>query len=100
MSLPTHPGALQLVRALGSAATYGMMYGMIRTTVYLPNELKDALERTAAARGVSEAEVIRSALASATAKAAYPAPRVPLFKSGDPTLAERVDDELAAGFGE
>lgn len=75
------------------------MYGMVRTTVYLPDELKDALERTAAARGLSEAEVIRSALASATAETAYPAPRVPLFKSGDPTLAERVDDELAAGFG-
>lgn len=75
------------------------MYGMIRTTVYIPDELKQALERTAAARGLSEAEVIRSALASATAES-YPAPRVPLFKSGEPTLAERVDDELAAGFGE
>lgn len=77
-----------------------MMYGMVRTTVYLPDELKQALKRTAAARGLSEAEVIRSALLSATAESAYPAPRVPLFKSGDPTLAERVDDELAAGFGE
>jgi hypothetical protein len=26
--------------------------------------------------------------------------RIPLFDSGDATLAERVDDELAAGFGE
>jgi len=25
---------------------------------------------------------------------------VPLFASGDPTLAERVDEELAEGFGE
>jgi hypothetical protein len=77
-----------------------MMYGMVRMTVYLPDELKNALERTAAARGLSEAEVIRSALASATAETAYPAPQVPLFKSGHPLLAERVDDELAAGFGE
>jgi hypothetical protein len=76
------------------------MYGMVRTTVYLPDQLKEALERAAAARGVTEAEVIRSALASVTADHAYPAPRVPLFKSDDPTLAERVDDELAAGFGE
>ena len=77
-----------------------MMYGMVRTTVYLPNELKQALERTAAARGLSEAEVIRAALAAATAESGHPAPRVPLFTSGDPTLAERVDDELAAGFGD
>jgi plasmid stability protein len=76
------------------------MYGMVRTTVYLPDELKQALKRTAAARGLSEAEVIRTALASATAGQAYPAPRLPLFRSSDEVLAERVDEELAAGFGE
>jgi plasmid stability protein len=75
------------------------MYGMRRTTIYLPDELKAALERTAAAQGTSEAEVIRSALAAATSEQAHPRPRLPLFESGDPTLAERVDDELAAGFG-
>jgi hypothetical protein len=72
---------------------------MKRTTVYLPDELKAALERTAAARGTTEAEVVRSALESATAAHVYPPPRLPLFESGDPTLAERVDKELAAGFG-
>ena len=77
-----------------------MMYGMKRTTMYLPDDLKAALERTAAARGTSEAEIVRSALASATAEHAYPPPKVPLFTSGDPTLAERVDEELAEGFGE
>jgi plasmid stability protein len=76
------------------------MYGMKRTTVYLPDELKAALKLTAAAQGKSEAEVVRSALASATAEHAYPPPRLPLFASGDPTLAERVDEELARGFGE
>jgi hypothetical protein len=76
------------------------MYGMKRTTVYLPDELKAALERTAAAQGKSEAEVVRGALAAATAASAHPRPRLPLFDSGDPTLAERVEDELAAGFGE
>jgi plasmid stability protein len=76
------------------------MYGMRRTTIYLTDELKAALERTAAAQGKSEAEVVRSALAAATAQQAPPRPRVPLFRSGDPTLAERVDQELAAGFGE
>lgn len=76
-----------------------MMYGMRRTTVYLPDELKLAVERTAAAQGKSEAEVVRAAILVATAEAAYPKPRIPLFDSGDPTLAERVDEELAAGFG-
>lgn len=76
------------------------MYGMKRTTIYLPDELKAALERTASAEGRSEAEVVRSAVASATATHAYPPPRLPLFKSGDETLAERVDEELARGFGE
>lgn len=81
-------------------ATCGMMYGMRRTTIYLPDDLKDALERTAAAEGRSEAEVVRSALATATADHTYPAPHLPLFSSADPTLAERVDEELASGFGE
>jgi plasmid stability protein len=86
----------------GALATllYGMMYGMRRTTVYLPDELKTALERTAAAQGRSEAEIVRSALASATFQHAYPPPRLPLFDSGDETLAERVDEELAGGYGE
>ena len=78
----------------------GTMYGMKRTTVYLPDDLKAALERTAAAEGRSEAEIVRSALTSATALHTYPPPRLPLFDSGDPTLAERVDEELARGFGE
>jgi plasmid stability protein len=73
---------------------------MRRTTLYLPDELKAALERTAAAQGRSEAEVVRDALAAATREHAHPRPRLPLFDSGDPALAERVDDVLAAGFGE
>lgn len=76
------------------------MYGMRRTTVYLTDDLTAALERTARAQGRSKAEVIRSAIASATAGEARPSPRLPLFDSGDPTLAERVDAELAAGYGE
>jgi plasmid stability protein len=76
-----------------------MMYGMRRTTIYLPDDLKAALERTAAAQGTSEAEIVRSALAAATEEHAYPLPTLPLFESGDPTLAERVEEELATGFG-
>jgi hypothetical protein len=44
---------------------------MKKTTVYLPDDLKS--ER--------------------------PRPRLPLFSSDDPTLAERVDEELP-GFGD
>ena len=81
-------------------ATYGMMYGVKRTTIYLPDDLKAALERAAETEGTTEAEVVRTALAAATAGYARPRPRLPLFDSGDPTLAERVDKELSAGFGE
>ena len=72
---------------------------MRRTTLYLPDELKAALERTAAAQGTSEAEVVRNALLAATIDQAFPKSRIPLFDSGNATLAERVDEELAAGFG-
>ncbi len=75
------------------------MYGMKKTTVYLPDELKAALER-AAARGRSEAELVREAVRELTQRLEPPRPRLPLFSSGDPTLAERVDEELREGFGE
>ncbi|MCU0313971.1 MAG: ribbon-helix-helix domain-containing protein [Solirubrobacteraceae bacterium] len=71
---------------------------MRRTTVYLPDELKLALERTARATGRSEADVIREGVERVTAGTA-PHPALPLFDSGDPTLAERAD-ELLEGFGE
>lgn len=70
---------------------------MEKTTVYLPDDLRDAVKRAARARGVSEAEVIREALRAAVG-ADRPRPRGGLFRSGDP-IAERVD-ELLAGFGE
>lgn len=78
---------------------YGTMYGMRKTTVYLPDELKRALERRAAELGRSEAELIRDALAHELDRA-RPPPRIPLTGEplGDPTAAERVD-ELLADFG-
>lgn len=79
--------------------TYGIMYGMQKTTVYIPDELKRALARTAAARGCSEAELIREALSALTERTEPAQPRVPLFKSGKPRLADRADEALA-GFGE
>ena len=74
------------------------MYGMQKTTVYVPEELKRSLARAAAARGCSEAELIREALRAVTAHSAPPRPRLPLFKSGKRRLAERVDEALD-GFG-
>jgi hypothetical protein len=53
----------------------------------------------AAARGVSEAELIREALRTRTAQAVPPRPRLPLFKSGKPQLAETIYEGLSA-FGE
>ena len=76
---------------------YGSVYGMKKTTVYLPDELKAALER--AAQGRSEAELVREAVRELTQRLEPPRPRLPLFSSGDPTLAERVDEELREGFG-
>jgi Arc/MetJ-type ribon-helix-helix transcriptional regulator len=75
-----------------------MMYGMQKTTVYLPHELKRALTRLAAQRGQSEADLVREALETLTASEGPPAPRLPLFRSGKPSLAERVDERLK-GFG-
>lgn len=72
---------------------------MRRTTVYLPDELKAALGRAAEANGRSEAELIREGVEQVVSKAEAPRPRLPLFDSGDPTLAERAD-ELLEGFGE
>jgi metal-responsive CopG/Arc/MetJ family transcriptional regulator len=70
-----------------------------RTTVYLPDELKAAVERLAGERGTSEAEVIREAIRALVESASRPRPRVGFITSGDGTLAERVD-ELLKGFGE
>lgn len=64
-----------------------------KTTVYLPEELKAALTRSARSRGVSEAEVIRSALERAVAR---PRPRAGILE-GEP-FAERADEALT-GFG-
>jgi len=72
---------------------------MVKTTVYLPEDLKFALSRVAASRGESEAEVIRVAIQSLVDAEPRPRPRGALFHSGDPTFASR-DEELLKGFGE
>lgn len=79
--------------------TYGIVYGVKKTTVYLPDELKAALERSARASGRSEAALIREAIEDMTRKQASAGPTLPLFSSGKPGLAENVDRGLV-GFGE
>jgi Arc/MetJ-type ribon-helix-helix transcriptional regulator len=75
------------------------MGGMRKTTVYLPDDLKAQLARAAASTGRSEADLIREGIELVSAQLPAPRPRVPLFKSGIPDLAERADEHLA-GFGE
>jgi hypothetical protein len=65
----------------------------VKTTLYLPNELKAEIEREARRRGIAEAELIRSVL---TAGLSRPSPRAGIIDG--PVFAERVD-ELLEGFG-
>lgn len=75
------------------------MGGMEKTTVYLPDGLKRALRRAARSTGRSEAELIREGIGLVTGTHRIAEPRLPLFESGQPDLAERVA-ELLDGFGE
>lgn len=72
---------------------------MEKTTVYLTDDLKRALRRAAKSTGRSEAELIREGIGLVTGTHRVAEPRLPLFESGQPGLAERAD-ELLAGFGE
>jgi hypothetical protein len=72
---------------------------MEKTTVYLTTGQKRALARVAKATGRSEAELIRDGIESITGRHRAAEPTLPLFESGMPDLAERVDD-LLGGFGE
>jgi hypothetical protein len=76
-----------------------MTYGMEKTTLYIPRDLKTAVERVAEARGCSEAEIVREALRALVDEREPPAPRLPLFRSGKPGLARRAEAALK-GFGE
>ena len=71
---------------------------MTKTTVYLPDDLKKALARMAAEQRRSEADLLREAVATLTAGAAAPAPRVPLFRAKGPSIAGAIDKALD-GFG-
>jgi len=72
---------------------------MNKTTVYLPDELKQAVERIAAEAGRSEADVIRGAIAELARTSQRPRPKGGLFAGGDASLSGGVDEALA-GFGD
>jgi predicted transcriptional regulator len=72
---------------------------MVKTTVYLPEDLKYALSRVAEARGESEAELIRVAVRSLVESEPRPKPRAGIINSGVGELARNVD-EMLSGFGQ
>jgi len=74
---------------------------MVKTTLYLPDDLKHEVERTAKERGMSEAEFLRKAIQAAVAPTDVPEPEVGFIRIGEGTtdFASQVDQELE-GFGE
>lgn len=68
-----------------------------KTTVYLPDDLKRAVTAASRRRAISEAEVIRQAIADAVANETQPVHSA-LFAS-DVLMADDVDAHLV-GFGE
>jgi Ribbon-helix-helix protein, copG family len=74
---------------------------MVKTSVYLPDELKDRLAAASRASGESEARIIRSALEQ-WLEGLLPrsAPHWGTITFDDPDLPRKVDETLAEGFGQ
>ena len=68
-----------------------------KTTLYLPEDLKSAVKRAAAERGVSEAEIIRESI-RVSVGGVRPRARGALYSSGQPIA--RDTEAMLAGFGE
>jgi Ribbon-helix-helix protein, copG family len=74
---------------------------MVKTTVYLPGDLKERLEQAAEVSGQSEATIIRNALEGwLDSVLPPPATHWGMMDFGDPELALKVDEALAEGLGE
>jgi hypothetical protein len=73
-----------------------------RTMVYADSDDLATTKDAAVRSNVSEAEIIRNAihLAAMRVRRRSEPLRLRRFASGDPTLADRVDDILADGFGD
>jgi hypothetical protein len=72
---------------------------MIKTTIYLTDQLKADLERVSAEWNQSKADVIREGIRLAVDAHTRPAPRSGIFRSGITNFAKR-SEELLHGFGE
>lgn len=70
----------------------------MKTTLYLPEDIKRAVEVAARRQGVSEAEVVRDALRKSLLSQPV-RPRGGII-SGREQIADRVDELLAEGFGQ
>lgn len=71
---------------------------MIKTTVYLPEELELRLEAEATATGISKAELIRRGIAMILDASRRPKTdtSLPVFRSGRSRTAAEMDDDLYA----
>ena len=73
---------------------------MVKTSVYLPDELKNRLSEASRVTGDSEATIIRSALEQWLAGLVRPrSALIGTVHFEDPDLALKVDEVLAEGFG-
>ena len=78
---------------------------MERVQTKIDRDLLDAVRERAAEEGRGEEELIEEAVGRylriprVWREEGRPWPRYPLFDSGDPTFAERVDEELAGDLG-
>jgi hypothetical protein len=74
---------------------------MVKTSVYLPDDLKRRLGDASLASGESEATIIRSALEAWLAGMLRPrrSPHWGTLDFDEPDLADHVDDALSGGFG-
>lgn len=66
-----------------------------KTSIYLEEELDQALAARAAEEGISKAEFIRRNLQNAVARSQRPRLSVGLFAAGPPVWAKDLDHELA-----
>lgn len=71
---------------------------MKKTSVYLEEQLDEALALRAAEEGVTKAEFIRRTLTGAVGRPSRPRPSIGVFR-GPADLAATVDARLAAGVG-
>jgi len=81
-----------------ASSASGIVCGVKKMTVYLPDELKADLERLASETRRSQADVIREGVRIALERSSPPLPHFGIFDGGDGSLGERVD-ELLKGFG-